>query len=104
MKTYYVYILLCSDKTFYTGVTNDLERRINQHKSGYKKDGYTFKRRPLQLVWNLQCTNPAEAIKIEKQIKGWSHRKKQALIDENREDLIEFSKNYSEYGHPDLRD
>ena len=104
MKTYYVYILLCSDKTFYTGMTNDLERRINQHKSGYKKDGYTFERRPLKLVWNLQCTNPTEAIKIEKQIKGWSHRKKQALINENWKDLIEFSKNYSEYGHPDIRD
>ncbi|WP_317169112.1 GIY-YIG nuclease family protein [Flavivirga algicola] len=42
MKFYYVYILLCSDKTYYTGMTNDLERRINQHKSGYRKDGYTF--------------------------------------------------------------
>ncbi|MDO5978204.1 GIY-YIG nuclease family protein [Flavivirga spongiicola] len=41
MKFYYVYILLCSDKTYYTGMTNNLERRINQHESGYRKDSYT---------------------------------------------------------------
>ncbi|MDO5978203.1 hypothetical protein [Flavivirga spongiicola] len=52
----------------------------------------------------MQCTNPSEAIKIEKQIKGWSQRKKEALIDENWNDLIEFSKNYTEYEHPDKRE
>ncbi|MFD1616513.1 GIY-YIG nuclease family protein [Gelatiniphilus marinus] len=104
MKYYYVYILLCSDSTYYTGMTNDLERRINQHKSGYKADGYTFSRRPIKLKWYLQCTNPSEAIKIEKQIKGWSQKKKKALIDENWDDLIEFSKNYSKFGQPDKRD
>ncbi|WOD42118.1 GIY-YIG nuclease family protein [Hwangdonia lutea] len=103
MKYYYVYILLCSDSTYYTGMTNDLERRINQHKSGYKADGYTFSRRPIELKWYLQCTNPSEAIKIEKQIIGWSQKKKKALIDENWDDLIEFSKNYFEYVHPDKR-
>lgn len=96
MKYYYVYILLCSDKSFYTGMTNDLERRLNQHQSGYRKDTYTATRLPVKLKWFLQCTNPTEAIKIEKQIKGWTHRKKQALIDENWEDLITFSKNYTQ--------
>jgi putative endonuclease len=46
----------------------------------------------------LQCTNPNEAITIEKQIKGWSRKKKKALIEENWEDLVKFSKNYSEFG------
>ena len=101
MKFYFACIVLCSDNTFYTGMTNNLDRRINQHNSGYKKDSYTYSRRPIKLKWHLQCTNPSEAIKIEKQIKGWSHRKKEALINENWEDLIEFSKNYTEYGHPD---
>ncbi|WP_191858783.1 GIY-YIG nuclease family protein [Hanstruepera ponticola] len=100
MKFYYVYILLCSDNTYYTGMTNDLEKRILQHKAGHRKDTYTYSRRPVKLVWHLQCTNPTEAIKIEKQIKGWSHRKKEALINENWNDLITFSKNYSEYNHP----
>lgn len=104
MKYYYVYILLCSDNTFYTGMTNDLDRRLIQHKSGYKKSSYTFNRRPIELKWFLQCTNPSEAIKIEKQIQGWSHRKKKALITENWKDLIEFSKNYTEFGHLDIRD
>ena len=77
-------------------MTNDLERRLNQHQSGYQKDTYTATRLPVKLEWFLQCTNPSEAIMVEKQIKGWSHRKKQALIDENWEDLIAFSKNYTQ--------
>ncbi len=96
MKYYYVYILYCSDGTFYTGMTNDLERRFSQHQSGYRKDSYTFSRRPLVLKWHLRCTDPKEAIKIEKQIKGWSHRKKNALIQGNWEDLVTFSKNYTQ--------
>ncbi|WP_299126659.1 GIY-YIG nuclease family protein [uncultured Winogradskyella sp.] len=99
MKFYYVYILLCSDKTFYTEMTNNLERQLQQHNSGNNKFSYTSSRLPIRLKWFLQCTNPSEAIKIEKQIKGWSHRKKQALIDENWNDLVEFSKNYTEHGN-----
>lgn len=85
-------------------MTNDLERRVNQHKAGYKKDSYTFSKRPLELKWYLECTNPSEAIKIEKQIKGWTHRKKEALILENWDDLVEFSRNYTEHGNPNKRD
>ena len=84
-------------------MTNDLERRITQHKSGSRRDCYTFSRRPIELKWFIQCTNPTEAIKIEKQIKGWSKRKKTALINENWNDLIEFSKNYTEHGHINKR-
>lgn len=97
MRFYNVYILICSDDSYYTGMTNDLERRIKQHQSGSNKFSYTSERLPIKLVWQLQCTNPSEAIKIEKQIKGWSRRKKKALIEENWEDLVEFSKNYKEY-------
>ncbi|WP_111878352.1 GIY-YIG nuclease family protein [Aequorivita sp. CIP111184] len=102
MRFYFTYILECSDKSYYTGMTNDMERRLVQHNEGMKKDCYTFKRRPVELKWYLQCTNPTEAIKIEKQIKGWSRRKKMALIEENWQDLVKFSKNYTEYGRPDL--
>ena len=104
MKFYFTYILLCADNSNYTGMTNDLERRIIQHNDGLKKDCYTYKRRPVELKWYLECTNPSDAIKIEKQIKGWSRKKKIALIQENWQDLIEFSKNYTEYGNPDSRD
>ena len=103
MKYYYVYIVLCSDNTYYTGMTNDLQRRLKQHESGYNPNGYTFSRLPIELKQYLQCEDPTEAIKIEKKIKGWSHKKKEALINENWKDLVKFSKNYTEYGHPDDR-
>ncbi|MFY9243329.1 MAG: GIY-YIG nuclease family protein [Polaribacter sp.] len=97
MRTYYVYILLCSDKSFYTGITNDLERRIIEHKSVKNKDSYTSQRLPLELKWYLECSDSRDAIQYEKKIKGWSRRKKQALIDGNWDDLVKFSKNYRQY-------
>ena len=98
MKVYYVYIVLCSDESYYTGMTNDIDRRMNEHNLGKKKQSYTYDKRPVKLKWILICENPTEAIKIEKQIKGWSHRKKKALIDEKWDDLIAFSKNYTDFG------
>lgn len=80
-------------------MTNDLDRRLMQHQSGSGKFNYTSSRLPVELKWSVKCTNPTEAIKIEKQIKGWSRRKKRALIEEKWDDLIEFSKNYQEYGN-----
>ncbi len=85
-------------------MTNDLDRRLQQHQSGSRKDSYTYNLRPVKLMWFLQCTSPIEAIKIEKQIKGWTKRKKDALINENWQDLILFSKNYTEFGNPHMRD
>ena len=85
-------------------MTNDLHRRIIQHKSKRSRDSYTASRLPIELVWYLECTNPKEAIKIEKQIKGWTQKKKKALIQENWQDLIKFSKNYTEFGHPNNRE
>ena len=51
MKYYFVYILKCNDKSYYTGFTNNLERRMQEHTSGKNKDCYTFDKRPLELVW-----------------------------------------------------
>ncbi|WP_166386259.1 GIY-YIG nuclease family protein [Polaribacter sp. 11A2H] len=96
MRIYYVYILLCSDNSYYTGMTNNLERRLFEHKSGKSKGSYTFSRLPIELKWYLECSDSRDAIQYEKKIKGWSHRKKKALIDENWSDLVKFSKNYSE--------
>jgi len=99
MKLYYVYILLCSDNSYYTGITNNLQARLNQHQSASKTFAYTSNRLPVKLVWHIQCTNPTEAITIEKQIKGWSRKKKKALIEEKWQDLVTFSKNYTQFGH-----
>ncbi|MDB2385528.1 GIY-YIG nuclease family protein [Polaribacter sp.] len=96
MKVFYVYILLCSDNSFYTGMTNNLERRITEHKSGINKSSYTNSRLPIELKWVTEISDPRDAIQLEKKIKGWSRRKKQALIDENWQDLIHFSRNYTQ--------
>ena len=98
MKQYYVYILKCRDKSYYTGVTNSIERRMYEHNEGLNKLSYTYNRKPVELVWFETFLDMNEAILIEKKIKGWSRRKKEALITENWAKLIEYSKNYTEYG------
>ena len=98
MKQYYVYILKCSDNSYYTGFTNDMEKRITEHNSGMKKGTYTSTRLPVKLVWLETFSDPNQAIMIEKQIKGWGRRKKEALINEDWGKLVEYSKNYKEYG------
>jgi putative endonuclease len=77
-------------------MTNNLERRMIEHNSGKRKGSYTFTRLPLELKWYLECSDSRDAIQYEKKIKGWSRRKKQALIDEKWDDLVTFSKNYSQ--------
>lgn len=98
MKNYVVYILKCNDNSFYTGITNNLERRLFEHYTGMDKYAYTFQRRPVVLVWFEMFTDPTQAIMMEKRIKGWSRRKKQALIDEDWDNLVKYSKNYTEFG------
>ncbi|MCX2680689.1 GIY-YIG nuclease family protein [Galbibacter sp. EGI 63066] len=98
MKLYYVYILECSDKSFYIGITSDVEKRVYQHNVGMDRSSYTYDKRPVKLKWVEQFTDPDGAIKIEKQLKGWSRRKKIALIEQDWDRLIEYSKNYTQLG------
>lgn len=79
----YVYILKCSDDSFYTGITNNLEKRLKEHKAGYYKMCYTFRRRPLKLQFHQVFNDVLQAIRFEKQVKGWSRAKKEALISGN---------------------
>lgn len=88
---YLVYILKCSDNTFYTGVTNDLDRRLLEHSTGENKDSYTYSRRPVTLVYYELYYDINEAIEREKQVKNWSQAKKKALIEGNSEKLEYFS-------------
>ena len=92
MKIYYVYILKCSDSTYYTGITSNLEKRVIEHVSGHHKDSYTFSRRPVSLVFYAVFTEPTKAIETEKQIKKWSKAKKEALINNEFEKLPNLSK------------
>lgn len=75
-KILYVYILFCVDGTYYTGVTNNLDRRLREHETGYNKDSYTYGRRPVQLVYYEMFNNYLQAIDWETRIKKWSSKKK----------------------------
>lgn len=72
-------MLKCSDGHFYVGHTDNLESRIAGHQSGLI-GGYTRSRRPVELVWHQEFATRDEALAAERQIKGWSRAKKQALI------------------------
>lgn len=76
---FWVYILRCADDSYYTGHTDNLEQRFSEHKVG-TYPGYTSRRSPVVLVWTQECTTREEALAAEQQIKGWSRKKKQALI------------------------
>ncbi len=92
MKIYYVYIVKCSDNSYYTGFTNDLERRINEHNVGLNPASYTYTRKPVELVFYYEFNDVNQAIQFEKQIKGWSRKKKEAIINDNWDLLPELSK------------
>jgi len=78
-ETWYVYLLLCDQKTFYVGITNDLKNRIIQHKN--KQSFFTKKFSDIKLVHCEKYLTNHEAALREKQIKGWSRIKKHMLID-----------------------
>jgi putative endonuclease len=88
----FVYILFCADGTYYTGLTNDLRRRIAEHQGGRNKKSYTYKRLPVELVFKAEFTDANYAIAFEKKIKKWSAAKKEALIHGNFHFLPELAK------------
>lgn len=78
---WYVYIVKCSDKTFYTGVTNDLKRRISEHNGSKLGSKYTRARRPVILSYQKKYKTRSLAQKEEYRIKNLSRKEKQNLID-----------------------
>lgn len=76
---YFVYIIECSDKSLYTGVTNDLQRRFDQHKNG-KGGHYTSSKKVIRIVYTEEHSDRSSALKREVQIKGWTRQKKLNLI------------------------
>ncbi len=76
---FYVYILKCADGSYYTGHTDNLETRLAYHQTG-EIPCYTTKRRPVKLVFADEFPTREEAFERERQIKGWSRTKKEALI------------------------
>ena len=88
---FWVYILRCSNGSYYVGSTSDLERRIAEHQDG-TYCGWTARRRPVELVFANQTDSHDQAFRLEHQIKGWSRAKKEALIAGDFDLLVELSR------------
>ena len=82
-RVWFCYMVRCSDGSFYVGMTNDLEERIKEHNWGVKSE-YTSKRRPVELVWCEPQVDRLAARKREREIKGWTRRKKLELVEAYR--------------------
>ena len=82
-EVYFVYILLCIDKSYYTGLTDDLDLRYFHHQIGEYSTCYTYFRRPVELQYFETIELLEDALKREEQIKKWSRAKKKALIEAN---------------------
>jgi putative endonuclease len=94
----YMYILECADGSYYTGSTTNLELRLAQHQAG-QGSNYTKKRLPVKLVYFEEYSRIDEAFYREKQVQGWSRKKKKALIMNMPEKLHELAKCMNESSH-----
>lgn len=93
----------CSDDSYYTGITNDIDRRLYEHQCGYQLDKYTYSRRPLELVFCTNFPDPNQAIAFEKQIKGWSRKKKEAIINDNWDELKSLAICHNKTSHKNFK-
>jgi putative endonuclease len=98
VKNYWVYLLRCSDSKFYAGITGNIDARLYQHNNGL--DGpkaFTYKRRPVTLVFAALYYDVNQAIAFETQVKGWSHAKKEALTRGDFEEIRRLARNYTQF-------
>ena len=77
--SFFAYILRCADGSYYVGQSDDLDARLGAHQTG-SLPGYTQNRRPVTLVWSQKFPDREPAFAAERQVKGWSRAKKEALI------------------------
>ena len=92
----HMYILDCTDGSYCTGSTWDLDRRLSEHQSGLGAN-FSAKRLPVKLVSCEYYDRVDDAFYREKQVQGWSRRKKQALIEGDKEKLVKYSRNYTQH-------
>ncbi|MEO1146411.1 MAG: GIY-YIG nuclease family protein [Cyanobacteria bacterium J06638_22] len=78
--SFWVYILRCADNSYYTGHTDNLEKRMAEHRTGVMPTCYTHKRRSVELIFSQEFATREESLASERQIKGWSRKKKEAMI------------------------
>jgi putative endonuclease len=88
---FFVYILRCSDRSLYVGYTSDVDERLKAHNDG-RAAAWTASRRPVELAYRERHAEERAAIARERQIKGWTHEKKLALIRGDRAMLKELAK------------
>ena len=101
--SFWVYILRCSDGSYYVGQTDNLENRFAEHQSG-TFPGYTHERRPVELVFSEEFPERIDALERERQLKAWSRRKKEGLIKGDWEKVAEAAKkNFAERKGPSIR-
>lgn len=93
MRTFYVYIMASRSRVVYTGVTNDLARRVNEHKVGLNA-GFTRRYRVTRLVYFEEFTDIRDAIAREKEIKGWRRSRKTSLVEERNPLWDDFAKDW----------
>ena len=91
--SFWVYILHCADGSYYTGHTDNLEKRIAEHGDD-QYGGYTSSRLPVKLVFSEEFNTREEALACEHQIKGWSRKKKEALIRGDWEEISELARRH----------
>ena len=95
MLPFYVYLLRCFDGSYYCGHTDNIESRMRQHWAG--SVGYTSTKKPVELVWQGEFETREGAIAFERQIKGWSRAKKEALIRGDWEQIQKLAKSKSPF-------
>lgn len=86
MWAWYLYVVECADGTLYTGITNNVSRRLHEHNNTKKGAKYTRVRRPVRLVWEKQYNNRSEAQSAEYQFKKLLHKQKWQIIRGDRDD------------------
>jgi len=94
---FWAYMLHCRGGVFYTGHTEDLELRLAQHQNGYGV-GFTSDKLPVKLVWSQEFPTRYEALAAERQIKGWSRKKKLALIRGDWEAISRYARGKNKNG------
>ncbi len=98
MSDSWVYMLRCADGRYYVGSHRGQspETRVHEHNAGKNKKAYTYSRRPVELVWAERFVNVTDAIATERQIKGWSRAKKEALTAGDWSKIKTLAMNYTE--------
>jgi predicted GIY-YIG superfamily endonuclease len=87
----WLYILKCADGSYYTGTTWDLEKRLWEHRQGIE-GSYTYGKRPVHVVFTQEFPSWTEAVVRERQVKGWTRKKKEALIRSDFDELKRLAK------------